>query len=95
MKTITLAVVAALTAIAGNPIARAENPYVGHWALTIPGGGAGWLGIEEMDGQLNASVLWGGGSVRPVDSAELKEDQLMDHACPGAEARKESRQENR
>ena len=43
--------------------AESANPYVGHWALTIPGGGAGWLGVTESDGKLAASILWGGGSV--------------------------------
>ena len=57
--------------------AQAENPYVGHWALTIPGGGAGWLGVEEADGKLQASVLWGGGSVKPVTSAKIDGDQLV------------------
>jgi hypothetical protein len=57
--------------------ASAENPFVGRWALTIPGGGAGWLGVEEKDGQLSASVLWGGGSVVPVAGVKLEGDQLI------------------
>ena len=24
------------------------DPYVGRWALTIPGGGAGWLGVTPV-----------------------------------------------
>jgi len=28
---------------------QAESPFTGRWALTIPGGGAGWLGVEEKD----------------------------------------------
>ena len=44
----------------------ADNPFVGRWALTIPGGAAGWLGVEQKDGYLDASILWGGGSVLPV-----------------------------
>ncbi len=43
------------------------NPYIERWALTIPGGGAGWLGIAEEDGHLVADLLWGGGSVIRVD----------------------------
>jgi hypothetical protein len=30
----------------------AANPFVGGWALTLPGGHTGWLGVE-MDGQKN------------------------------------------
>jgi hypothetical protein len=48
--------------------AGADNPYIGRWALTIPGGGAGWLGVTQEKGYLDASILWGGGSVVPVDS---------------------------
>lgn len=46
---------------------QSANPYLGRWALTIPGGGAGWLGVTQEDGYLDASILWGGGSVVPVD----------------------------
>jgi len=48
------------------PAAEVANPYIGRWALTIPGGAAGWLGVEQEDGQLKAGILWGGGSVVPV-----------------------------
>jgi hypothetical protein len=54
----------------------AENPFIGRWALTIPGGAAGWLGIEEKDGQLKGSLLWGGGSVLPVKSVKVDGDTL-------------------
>jgi len=56
--------------------AETANPYIGHWALTIPGGGAGWLGVTQEDGYLDASILWGGGSVVPVDSVYLDGDTL-------------------
>ena len=56
--------------------AQAANPFIGRWALTIPGGGAGWLGVEQMDGQLKASILWGGGSVVPVTRAKMDADAL-------------------
>ena len=46
--------------------AESDNPYIGHWALTIPGGGAGWLEVEQENGEWKASILWGGGSVVPV-----------------------------
>ena len=54
-----------------------SNPYVGRWALTIPGGGAGWLGVTQEKGYLDASVLWGGGSVVPVDSVFVNDDILF------------------
>jgi hypothetical protein len=55
----------------------ATNPWLGAWALTIPGGGAGWLGVEERGGQLQASMLWGGGSVFPLDSARVEDGKLV------------------
>ncbi len=52
----------------------ADCPFVGNWALTIPGGGAGWLGVEQKEGYLDAGILWGGGSVMPVDSVFMDKD---------------------
>ena len=57
--------------------AAETNPYVGHWALTIPGGAAGWLGVTEKDGTLSASILWGGGSVLPVEGVKMDGDRLV------------------
>jgi hypothetical protein len=57
--------------------AGSANPYIGRWALTIPGGGAGWLGVEQKDGQLKSSILWGGGSVLPVDRTKMDGDTLV------------------
>jgi len=54
--------------------AESANPYIGHWALTIPGGGAGWLGVVQEDGNLKASILWGGGSVVPIKEDGVKMD---------------------
>ncbi|MDP1590657.1 MAG: DUF1080 domain-containing protein [Prosthecobacter sp.] len=61
----------------GAVLNAADNPFVGRWALTIPGGGAGWLGVEEKDGALSSSVLWGGGSVVPTAGTKLDGDTLI------------------
>ncbi len=58
-----------------SPAAATSNPFLGRWALTIPGGRAGWLGVEDQNG-LKASILWGGGSVVPVDGASVAGDTL-------------------
>jgi hypothetical protein len=55
----------------------ADNPFLGRWALTIPGGGAGWLGVEEKDGQLTSSVLWGGGGVVPTAGTKVDGGKLI------------------
>ncbi len=60
--------------VGGIVPAIADNPFLDRWALTIPGGGAGWLGVEKKDGKLEASILWGGGSVVPVASAAVEGD---------------------
>ena len=72
----TAACLLGLAATLGTSFA-ADNPFLGGWELTIPGGGAGWLGVEEANGGLKASLLWGGGSVVPLDGAKIEKDQLV------------------
>src|SRR5512137_1708044 len=57
--------------------AESQNPFVGRWALTIPGGGAGWLGVTEANGELRGEILWGGGSVVPVASTRVEDGKLV------------------
>jgi hypothetical protein len=82
MKTIALSLIRrslcafALTATLA-PALAADNPFLGHWALTIPGGGAGWLGVQESDGKLKGGILWGGGSVVPVTGVKVEENTLV------------------
>ncbi len=58
------------------PAFSAENPFLGQWALTIPNGGAGWLGVEEKNGQLRGSMMWEAGSVEPVASVKVDANQI-------------------
>lgn len=60
-----------------SPLFAAGNSWVGRYALTLPGGGAGWLGITDKDGQLAGSILWGGGSVVPVNRVRVEGDRLV------------------
>ena len=55
----------------------ASDAYVGRWALTIPGGGAGWLGVEQANGALKSSLLWGGGSVMSTAETKIDNDALI------------------
>ncbi len=55
----------------------ADNPFLGSWELTIPGGAAGWLGVRQSDGHLHSSMLWGWGSVEPINSTRLEHGQLV------------------
>jgi hypothetical protein len=54
----------------------ADNPFLGRWALTIPGGGAGWLNVNKQDGYYTAEMLWGGGSVFSLDAVCFDKDAL-------------------
>jgi hypothetical protein len=73
-KTIYLTAVLCVATVVA---AASGNPFIGRWALIIPGGAAGWLGVEEKDGKLQASVLWGGGSVLPAASAKVEGNKLI------------------
>jgi len=81
MKTITsirrISLVFALALTFGPAFAAQDsNPFLGRWALTIPGGGAGWLGVTKEKGYYDASILWGGGSVVPVSSVFFNDNTL-------------------
>lgn len=72
-----VALLAGAVALFTTAALAADNPFLGRWALTIPGGGAGWLGVVETNGQLKGSILWGGGSVVPVTSVNVDGDTLV------------------
>lgn len=52
------------------------NPFLGRWALVLPGNGPGWLEIAGPNGYLDGSLLWYGGSVNPLDSVYLDGNTL-------------------
>src|SRR5689334_18283893 len=72
-----LALIGSAVALLTTSVVAAEQPFVGRWALTIPGGAAGWLGVVETNGELKGSLLWGGGSVLPVTSTKVEGDTLI------------------
>jgi len=72
-----LAALFAVSLVPASFLHAAGNPYIGRWALTIPEGRAGWLGVEEKDGKLSSSLLWGGGSVLPTDGTKLEDGKLI------------------
>src|SRR5436853_3802600 len=79
---------AGAVALLTTAVVAAENPFIGRWALTIPGGGAGWLGVVETNGELKGSLLWGGGSVLPVASTKVENGDLVVTRANGTGARK-------
>lgn len=72
-----LALTAGAAALFTFSAVAADNPYIGRWALTIPGGGAGWLGVTEQGDQLKSSILWGGGSVVPTSTTKVEGENLV------------------
>jgi len=71
-RCLLIAAFAGVTALAASD----ADPFLGRWALTIPGGGAGWLGVTRENGYYDASILWGGGSVVPVSSVFFTDNQM-------------------
>lgn len=49
---------------------------MGEWALTLPGGGAGCLEIMKEGDGFKGRVLWGGGSVVPLQTVKVEGDTL-------------------
>lgn len=60
----------------GTLDAAANDAFLGRWALTVPGGGAGWLEIHKENGWYDGSILWVAGSVVPVSSVFFTGDTL-------------------
>jgi len=54
--------------------AQPSDALLDRWALTIPGGSAGWLELKKENGWYDGSILWGGGSVLPVASVTIDGD---------------------
>ncbi len=73
----TLIILVSLSTFISVRAGETDNPFLGRWALTIPGGGAGWLSVEQKDGYLDGSILWGGGSVVPVDNVFVDGPNLV------------------
>jgi hypothetical protein len=52
--------------------------FASRWALKLPGGGAGWLGIEQAaDGKMSSSLLWGGGSPFTPNATAMQDGKIV------------------
>ncbi len=72
---ITLAVL--LSSFQFTQAAPKDKKFLDRWALTIPDGRAGWLEVTKHGGYYDAHILWGGGSVVPVDSVFFSDDNTL------------------
>ena len=78
MKKTLISLLCVLGLVSGAALAADDaKQFIGNWALTIPGGGSGWLGVEEKDSGLKGSLLWGGGSVLPVAGVKVEDGKLI------------------
>lgn len=76
MKKLSLLFIAIILAAM---VTKAQRPdgFYGMWSIEIKGGGVGWLNVFENDGNLDADLLWQGGSVLPVQSIFLIDDSHL------------------
>lgn len=73
----SLAALAGLLILTNGLASAADNPFLGNWALTVPGGYPGWLGITQEKNYLDGAMLWRWGSVTPLDSVFLNDKMLV------------------
>lgn len=71
----SLCFILALVTVSSTSAQDQLDLFEGHWTLHLPGG-AGWLEVTHDQGTLDASLLWYGGSVVPVASANITGDVL-------------------
>ena len=63
-----------------NTLSKASDgpeSYLGCWALTLPDNVPGWIEIRQENGYLDGDILWGWGSVVPLDNVYLDGDALV------------------
>ena len=54
-----------------------QNGFYGMWSIHIENGAVGWLKVYDNDGVLDADLLWQGGSVLPVQSVFLLDENNL------------------
>ncbi|HLV31836.1 MAG TPA: DUF1080 domain-containing protein, partial [Chitinispirillaceae bacterium] len=57
--------------------AQKPDGFYGMWTIQIEGGSVGWLNVFDNNGFLDAELLWRGGSVLPVQSVFLVDDDNL------------------
>lgn len=51
--------------------------FLGRWSLTLPNNVPGWIEIRQESGYLDGDILWGWGSVVPLENVYLDKDKLV------------------
>ncbi len=77
MIKISLCLLGAISCMPFVNALQADNAFLDRWMLTLPDGRAGWLEVTKENGYYNGSLLWGGGSVLPVDKVEFSDSETL------------------
>ena len=67
---------AVLLLSASNLAADSTNSFPGNWAFVLPDGNPAWLNVADLNGQLQAELLWSVGSAKPVSDPKINDDVL-------------------
>jgi hypothetical protein len=76
MKKLSVLIVALILAT-GFSNAQKPDGFYGMWNIEIDGGSVGWLHVFENNGFLDAELLWQGGSVTPVQSVFMVDENTL------------------
>ncbi|MRI00349.1 DUF1080 domain-containing protein [Kriegella sp. EG-1] len=74
---ITLILFITSTIFANTKDNTKDNAFLGMWGIDIEGGGVAWLHVFNEHGFLDAELLWIGGSIVPVASVYLADDNTL------------------
>jgi hypothetical protein len=77
MKKLSVLIVAFFMAATIASAQRSANGFLGMWNIEIEGGSVGWLHVFENNGFLDAELLWQGGSVTPVQSVFMVDENTL------------------
>lgn len=77
MKKLFLAAVAFFLAATISSAQNQSNGFLGMWNIEIENGSVGWLHVFENNDFLDAELLWQGGSVTPVQSVFMVDENTL------------------
>jgi len=68
------------TLVVSSPFLKASDDpgsFLGSWALTLPNNVPGWIEVSQEEGYLVCDMLWGSGSVFPLDNVYIDGENLV------------------
>jgi len=79
-KTFLILGILVVSLMIGSPFLKASDdpgPFLGSWALILPNNVPGWIEVRQEDGYLVCDMLWGSGSVFPLDNIYIDGENLI------------------